>query len=74
VIDLLAFALVFVAVTSVLHQPMPTVQGDFMKQTAATAIFALVLSLLTSACVYHADPGPGRGGHCPPGQAKKGNC
>jgi hypothetical protein len=45
-----------------------------MKQTAATAIFALVLSLLTSACVYHADPGPGRGGHCPPGQAKKGNC
>ncbi|MDQ0568555.1 hypothetical protein QFZ42_000389 [Variovorax paradoxus] len=50
-----------------------------MKKTAATMMFAFAMSLLMSACVYHADPGPGqgrgqKGDFCPPGQAKKGNC
>ncbi|WP_169804846.1 hypothetical protein [Variovorax paradoxus] len=46
-----------------------------MKKTAATVIFSFAMTLLLSACVV-ADPGPGpgKGGFCPPGQAKKGNC
>ncbi|MDQ0589407.1 hypothetical protein QFZ47_003516 [Variovorax paradoxus] len=50
-----------------------------MKKNAATVILSFAMSLLLSACVYPVvDPGPGpgagKGGFCPPGQAKKGNC
>ncbi|WPH13170.1 hypothetical protein [Variovorax paradoxus] len=46
-----------------------------MKKTAATVIFSFAMTLLLSACVVvDPGPGPGKGGFCPPGQAKKGNC
>jgi len=47
-----------------------------MKKTTAAVMFAFAMSLLMSACVYRAEPGPGpgQGSFCPPGQAKKGNC
>lgn len=50
-----------------------------MKKTTITVMFAIAASFLMSACVYraspHAEPAPAhKGGFCPPGQAKKGNC
>lgn len=45
-------------------------------------LLMMIATLLLASCAVYTpggavvvDPdGPGRGGHCPPGQAKKGNC
>jgi hypothetical protein len=50
-----------------------------MNKSTITVMLAIAMSFLMSACVYraapHAEPASAqKGGFCPPGQAKKGNC
>lgn len=44
-----------------------------------TLAWVAVVAILLSGCAVYTPSGaviidPGHGGHCPPGQAKKGNC